>query len=188
MKKRKPLLIIAGATVFLLTGCGKQQQYKTIEQICLPDITKSQAMKTAEDVLGKMHFAVDKTDYEQGYIKSRPLRAGQFFEFWRKDNVKGFNNAEANLHTIRRTVKINMSRQDRKLFINCDVKTERLSLSEHKVDRDRQEYDRSSRIQTSLEKLRLQSEQKNWIDLGKDEKLATVILQKIQKKLSKPRR
>ena len=185
MKKTESLIVIVSAAVCLFAGCGKKQQIKTIEQICVPNIDKSVAMQAAEDVLGRMHFTVDKADQEQGYIKSRPLPSGQFFEFWRKDNVGGFNKAESNLHTIRKTVEITMSQQAKKLCVRCDVKTERLSLSDHKIHTNKQKYDKSSRIQTSVEKLRLTSKQKSWIDLGKDDKLSTVILKQIQKKLTK---
>ena len=186
MKNIQSLLFIATVTVFFLTGCGNQKKFKTKTRFCLPNVTKAHAMQTAEDVLGTMHFAVDKADVEMGYIKSRPLRAGQFFEFWRKDNVRRLNKAEANLHTIRRTVEINISQQDQNLCINCDVKTERLSLSDHIVGQNRTKYDRSSRTRTSIQQIGIQAKQKSWIDLGKDEKLATVIAQKIQKQLSKP--
>ena len=94
----------------LLAGCGgNQQQAAQAEPICLANVQKSQAMQIAEDVLAKMHFTVDKADAERGLIRTRPLAGAQFFELWRSDNVGAFNSAEANMHSIRRTVSLDIS-------------------------------------------------------------------------------
>ncbi len=84
----------------ILTGCAQQQHQEVVEQICLQDTQslgllteKPQAMQTAEDVLSRMHFTIDKSDAEQGIIRTRPLPAAQFFEFWRSDNVGAFNSS-----------------------------------------------------------------------------------------------
>lgn len=182
MNKAKQLSLIGCASLCFLAGCAKQHHYAVTEQICVANLEKPKAMQIAEKVLGKMHFCIDKSDIKQGLIRTRPLQGAQFFEFWRKDNVGGFNFAEANLHTIRRTVELDVVKQGGKLCIGCNVKTQRLSLSERKVS-SAHAYSMFSESSPSLQKLKLDSEQKAWIDLGQDRKLATVILKQIEKRI-----
>jgi len=172
----------------VLTGCARQQQYETVEQLCVPDFDKLEAMQIAEDVLCRMHFAIEKADADTGLIKSRPLPGAQFFEFWRSDNVGVFNAAEANLHSVRRVVELNIHQENEGLSIACDVQVQRLSLPEHQVSSSARAYRMFSESSPSMQKLKVTPEQKTgmaWISLGKDTKLATEILQRIERRLAK---
>ena len=175
------------ATVFL-TGCAGNQQYKTIESVCMPNLEKAKAMQAAENVLGRMHFTVEKADTEQGYIRTAPLTAAQWFEFWRSDNVGKFNSAEANLHSIRRIAELNMGQQGEQLCICCNVKTQRLSLPGREVTSSSQVPGMFSTSNSSVQKLKLNREQKKqiaWLDLGKDAELETEILRRIERQIAK---
>ncbi len=166
----------------ILTGCARPQHKEVIEQICLSDVNKAQAMQTAEDVLGRMQFTIDKSDAEQGIIRTRPLPAAQSFEFWRSDNVGSFNSTEANLHSIRRTAELSISRQAGQLCISCDVKVQRLSLPERDITSSGRAYEMFTRSKQSIQVLELHREQEKdvaWIDLGSDKQLATEILKRI---------
>ena len=177
-----PLSLIASA--LMLTGCAKQQQFKAIEQICLPDTQKLQAMQISEDVLGRMHFTIAKADAEQGLIRTKPLPAAQSFEFWRSDNVGAFNSLQANLHSIRRIVELDISQQGGQLCINCNVKVQRLSLPEREVTTTARAYEMFSPSNQVIQRLRLHSEQREdmaWIELDRDRQLATYILKRIEK-------
>jgi protease II len=99
------------ACALMLTGCAQPQHQEVVEQICLPDTQKLQAMQMAEDVLDRMNFTIAKADTEQGLIRTKPLPAAQSFEFWRSDNVGSFNSTEANLHSIRRTAELDISQE-----------------------------------------------------------------------------
>ena len=168
----------------ILTGCAQPQHHKVVEQICLSDMDKQQAMLTAEDVLSRMHFTIIKADAEQGIIRTRPLPAAQFFEFWRSDNVGSFNSTEAYLHSIRRTAELDISRQGGQLCISCDVKVQRLSLPEHEVTSSGRSYEMFTTSNQSIQVLELHPEQKKdmaWVDLGSDKQLATDILKRIEK-------
>ena len=182
MKKLKLLL-----TVLLIpAGCAQTQKSQTVQQICLPNTNKEQLMQTAEDVLGQMHFTVEKSDAEQGYIRTKPLAGAQFFEFWRNDNVGAYNKAEANLHSIRRTAELDISRQGEQLCVGCDVKVQRLSLPEQTVTSGARAYTIFSKSKSGMQVLELNPEQKRqmaWLDLGSDTRLSTVILQRIEKQL-----
>ncbi len=181
----------------LLAGCTEQQQYGAVKPICVDNIDKIQAMETAEDVLAKMHFTIEKADTNpatlgtnarrwRGFIRTRPLSGAQFFEFWRSDNVGAGNWLESNLHSIRRVVELNMSEQDEGLCINCDVQVHRLSLPERRVSSSARAYDMFSASSPALQRIELNPEQKEsmaWIDLGKDTQLAAEILKRISSML-----
>ena len=162
------------------------QHYETVEQICLPDTQKLQAMQIAEDVLGRMHFTIAKADTDQGIIRTGLLPGAQFFEFWRSDNVGTFNSTEANLHSIRRIVELDISRQGGQLCISCDAKVQRLILPEREVTSGTRAYEMFSQSTPSIQRLKLSAEQKKgmaWVDLGKDTQLATEILKRISSML-----
>src|SRR4030065_1673861 len=96
-------------------------------------ISTADLMEIAESVLVRMYFTIDKADVQSGLIRPRPLSGAQFFEFWRSDNVGTDNALAANLHTIRRTVTLDISQKDEQLCIGCNVQAERLSLPERQV-------------------------------------------------------
>jgi hypothetical protein len=146
-------------------------------------------VQAAEDVLGEMHFVIDKADANQGFVRTRPLPGAQFFEFWRKDNVGTLNFAEANLQSIRRTIEMKMSRQGGQLCINCNVKVQRLNLPEREnIAGSARAYEMFSSSGPTIQKFRFSHEQKKqmrWIDLGGDPKLATEILNRLEKRMGK---
>ena len=78
MKKNVTIsfMIIAG---ILFSGCASQQQIVSDEPLCLPNTLPPQAMQSAETVLLKMHFDIEKNDLEARYIRTRPLSGAQFF-------------------------------------------------------------------------------------------------------------
>jgi hypothetical protein len=188
-KKTGVLILLALiACALMLTGCAQPQHQEVVEQICLPDTEKLQAMQTAEDVLGRMNFIIAKADSKQGLIRTKPLPAAQSFEFWRSDNVGSFNSTEANLHSIRRIAELDISREGGQLCINCDVKVQRLSLPERQVTSSGRSYEMFTPSDQSMQVLELHPEQKKdmaWIDLGSDKQLATNILKQIEKQLKR---
>ena len=140
-------------------------------------------MEVAEDVLARMYFRIDKADIDSGLIRTRPLPGAQFFEFWRSDNAGADNNLAANLHTIRRIVTLDISQQGQELRIDCNVQAQRLSLPERQVSSSSRVYGMFSQSNASLQKLKLNPEQKEemaWIDLGSDKRLEAEILKRIE--------
>jgi len=174
--------------VIIITGCAQPQHQQVVEQICLPDTQKPNAMQMAEDVLDRMNFTISKADTKQGIIRTKPLPAAQSFEFWRTDNVGSFNSTEANLHSIRRTAELHISRQDGQLCINCYVKAQRLSLPERRITGSGSSYALFTTSKRSVQVLQLHPEQEKdmaWIDLDNDSQLATEILKQIEKQLKR---
>jgi hypothetical protein len=169
-------------------GCAKPYKGEIVEQICPPGIDKQQAMQIAEDVLGKMDFTIAKSDANLGVIRTNPLTGSQFFEFWRKDNVGSFNSTEANLHSIRRIAELNINQQDAHLCIRCTVNTQRLHLPEQELRSNARAYDLFTQSSEITQTLKLNPSQKKgmaWVNLGNDAPLATVILKRIENKISK---
>ena len=186
MNKVKLLLLGCIAGLVFLGGCAKEQQIEAINEICLPGVNKAAAMEAAEGVLSEMHFTVAKSDAESGYIRSGPLPGAQTFEFWRKDNVGDYNRARANLHSIRRTVELEINQQEREVCIGCDVKVERLNLPEYEVTSSAQAYRMFSRSGRQRQQLEINVAQKagmSWVELGEDRRLGTEILKQLKDKL-----
>jgi len=188
MNKVKLLLVSAFAVVSLLAGCAKNERFQAIERICIPGTGRRTAFEAAQEVLGKMQFRIDKADAFAGYIKTEPLEAAQFFELWRSDNVGASNNLEANLQSLRRVAELQMNQTDNQFCINCQVKTYRLSLPESEHGGTSQAHETFSKSQSSLQKFQLSDEQKRnmaWVELGEDKKLATEILKRLKKEITK---
>ena len=146
-------------------------------------ISTADLMEVVEDVLARMYFTIEKVDADSGLIRTRPQPGAQFFEFWRSDNVGADNTFAANLHTIRRTVTLDISQQDGELIIGCNVQAQRLSLPERQVSSSTRVYGIFSLSSPSLQRLKLNPEQKKemaWIDLGSDKRLEAEILKRIE--------
>jgi len=177
---------LAGA--ICLVGCREQDRPQVeVKPLCLPSTDKTAIMDAAEEVLARLHFDIEKFDIEQGIIRTRPLVGAQFFELWRHDNVGGYNAAEANLHTIRRTAELNLTRQGQGLCVTCDVQTERLNLPEQEITSSGRAYHLFSRSGASMQRIKLNPKQEagmSWISLGTDSELTAEILERIQEQLT----
>lgn len=181
--------------VIMAAGCAQQPSAPSVVKVQdsalyvepNQEIGKADLMEVAEDVLAGMHFTIEKADVPIGFIRTRPLPGAQLFEFWRSDNVGGKNSLEANLHTIRRTVELDISQHGDQLQIGCDVRVQRLSLPERDVSSSARVYGMFTRSTPSLQKMRFDTEQEKeiaWIDLEKDARLAAEILKRIEKRLA----
>ena len=177
------MLLAAGT----LSGCLKEQQIPP-EPKCLSSIDIDSAMKASEKVLVGMNFVIDKADPNLSLITTKSLVGGQFFELWRKDNVGGYNRAMSNLHTIQRIVELGFNENQGQVCIVCKVTIERLSIPEKQIDSTAGTYSMFSRSSEAEQRLSLNAEQEakmEWIDIGRDNQLENVILNKINKALTK---
>jgi hypothetical protein len=179
-------LLSSAFCLLSFAGCAENKYTKTIEQLCPPAATKADAMTAAEQALAGMHFSIEKFDVDAGYIRTAPLSGAQSFELWRSDSVGSFNQTEADLHSIRRAVEINIGEQAGRLCINCKATTQRLSLpqSQNAAGQGRPVM---SPDQRSTQKFKLGHEQKSnlaWTDLGRDNQLETEILKRIESRLT----
>jgi hypothetical protein len=186
------------ACVLMSAGCSQQTSappWVKVQDSTLyiepgQGIGTADLMEVAGDVLAGMHFTIEKAAVlhkepqgQSGFIRTRPLPGAQFFEFWRSDNVGADNTLAANLHTIRRTVTLDIGRQNNELCIGCDVHVQRLSLPGQQVSSSAGVYGMFSQSSPSLQKLQLnpeQAKQTEWSDLGRDSQLETEILKRIE--------
>jgi hypothetical protein len=170
----------------LMAGCAEEQQHQRAQPLLAKNINKIQAMEIAEDILVKMHFTIDKANNEIGLIRTKPLTGAKSFEFWRSDNVGANNQLLSNLHSIRRTVEMNINEQNNGLIITCNAKVYRLSLTERDIRSSAHAYDLFSTSSSGLQNIQITSEQKadmTWTDLGKDQQLAAEILRRIEQQI-----
>jgi hypothetical protein len=154
----------------------------TDEPLCAEGISTTDAVAAVTTVLSAMRFSIDKADPDAGVIRTLPLRAGQFFEPWRRDNVGASGVAEANLHTIRRRVELRVDAQNGRVCIDCAVIVQRLTLPEVPVASVSQTYRMHSRSSSIIQRLELypgQLRAMDWIDLGDDPLLRAEILERI---------
>ena len=170
----------------LFSGCA-QKQVARPAPVCLAGVDVNSAMERVEKVLLKMNFVVIKADPTIGYMLTRPLPGGQFFELWRKDNRDGYSRAMSNISSIQRTAELNFSHNNDLLCIDCNVTIERLSIPEKEIDSSAKAYSMFTGSDQTSQKLYLNAEQQkmmDWVNLGQDNNLEKYILDKIYKEFT----
>ena len=181
--------LIAGiAAAVMLGGCCAKQCEKPITKICTQGVDRQTAMAAAQRTLEDMHFSIEKADANAGYISTRPLSAGQFFELWRSDTVGCENFAEANLHSVTRIAEIDVSGPDGEVCIVCRVATRRLSMPQREVSNAKELPSVFGKSRGGLQTIKLDKEQQKtavWMDMGPDAPLQSKILERIGKRISK---
>lgn len=88
--------------------CVKAADYDTLWNICT---------KVAIDAF----FTVERTDYRNGFISTKPMASKQFFEFWRSDVVDFHSQLACDLATHRRVVHFTIFRQPDGCYV-CEPK------------------------------------------------------------------
>ena len=186
MKKNGNLCVLVLAALVLLTSCASEDQIPEAiptQPVCQQGGPKELIMQVAEDTLRKMQFVIEKNDLQAGLIRTKRLRGGQFFEPWRTDNAGVSAKAESNMHSISRTVQIDVYQGSDSLWcIKCTSHTHRLSIPQVEV----YGFSRASKTftdsDTALQTLRLEADELTWIDLGPDPDLERRILDRILSK------
>ncbi|MEN8126934.1 MAG: hypothetical protein ABFR90_03920 [Planctomycetota bacterium] len=176
------------AILFLVTGCASQQQVVSEDPACLPDTPTGQVMQAARAVLAGMHFDIEKYDTDARYIRTRPLSGAQFFEIWRQDNTSASAAAQANLHSIRRIVELELTPQGTATCMQCRVQILRLSIPEAPLagtGRMSGVYTDSDSRYQSLQVDNSNVAQIEWLDAGTDQSLERKILNMIREQIQK---
>jgi hypothetical protein len=190
------MVIAVGLALFGCAEPNKTAATAPVQMICQAGMTRADVVQAAGDVLTEMHFAIEKLDAEQGIVRTRPLRGGQFFELWRSDNAGAYNWEEANLQSLRRAVELRVRPEDRaqktedgntpRLCLECAVSVQRLSLPPNEVAGTSEAYRIHSASVPTLQRIEVTPQQRRamaWIDLGKDPDLAAKILTRIDQRL-----
>lgn len=172
----------------LAGGCSDPSKLAPSQPISLRNARMQQAMEASQEVLRDMGFAIEKFDVEKGMVKTRPLSGSQFFEVWRSDNVGGYNFAEANLHSLRRTVFVNIYSDGPQLMARCDAQVQRLFMPQKQIASVSQAAGLYTQGNINQQRLQTQSEQEEmmtWMDLGADSALETEILRRLRNKIAR---
>jgi len=175
------------AAVTAVVGCAPQQVTTPPQPLTITNLSKPHVMAAAEDVLADMQFTIEKADPEAGYIRTRPLRGGQFFEFWRRDNASSYQGAQSNLHSLQRTAEITISDVPGGVRVDCAVGVRRLSLPENDNVTVSQSAAMFTTSSASLQELHVNPEQAagmEWIELQPDSALASRILERIRQRIA----
>ncbi len=177
------VLVLAGV---FLQGCKSGEPAAGPRQAC-SQARPHAAMEAAKTALVDMGFQIEKFDPDAGFIKTKPLSGAQFFELWRGDNAGGFGAAEANLHSIMRTIEMTFKQTDGQLCVVCEARVMRLSLPERNVTGTAGAYAMFTKSSSKLMTVRLspeQQEQMAWVDMGLDAGLAQKVLDTMDLRLT----
>jgi hypothetical protein len=180
------LFLVTGCILF--SGCGSQQQAASDNPLCLPNTNTDQVMTSAQAVLLKMHFDIEKYDTDAHYIRTRPLSGAQFFEIWRRDNASASSTAQSNLYSLRRIVELECIPQNTTTCVQCRVQVLRLSIPERPIEgatRMAGVYTESSSHYQTLEIDREKQAKIEWIQADPDHDLEQKILKLIQQDIEK---
>ena len=79
-------------------------------------------------------FSIDRTDYREGVLTTKPLISKYFTEFWRNDVTYSSDLADSSLATYRRTIRFELSKtEDSRYQAAVKVIVERCSTFERRV-------------------------------------------------------
>ena len=167
------------------SGCQRLEESELTlpasDAIYIEGVSRGEAMDAGEAALTRMRFVIDKFDVERGLIRTRYLSAGQFLEFWRKDNVGAERAAEANLHSIQRQATLHFTESNGKLRIQCQINTRRLSLPEQEIHGMSRAAGMFTGGGTTFQELKVEAQDLSWMELGPDPGLENRILESITK-------
>lgn len=184
----KTMLLLSGLASVCLAGCGGSATPTASAPAALTAPDAEVMLAAAQEALGRMHFVMDKYDVSAGYLRTRPQRAGQFFEPWRRDNASWAAFGQANLNSLRRTVEVFVDPGDWTSQLRCVVTVEKLSLPPRPIRGMAWVagmYTDSDRRMQTLTLDTTEAERVEWIDLGPDPALEQRIVSAIQRQMRK---
>lgn len=186
--KKIMMWLITGIAAAAMTGCCGKRSDTASNRICAQGVSKQAVMDASQKVLENMHFTIEKADSNAGYVSTRPLAAGQFFEFWRSDTVGCYNFAEDNLHSVTRSVEINVIPQGEDFCVECKVNARRLSIPTREVSTATELPRVFTKSTSGLQTTSFNKEQQKgavWVNMGPDPQLQARILERIGKQISR---
>lgn len=88
----------------------------------------------AERVARNHRYPIDRVDYRNGILTTRPVASRQFFEVWRDDLTPISDQAESSLATVRRTIRFEFDRsEDGRYVVTPKVLIERYAMPQRRV-------------------------------------------------------
>ncbi|MFQ5806236.1 MAG: hypothetical protein ACE5I3_07295 [Phycisphaerae bacterium] len=136
-------------------------------------------------LLRERDFPPEQVDRTEGLVVTRPSTGQQWFEFWRRDSLGGYQLFESSIHTVRRIVTVRLAPADApspdgNFRVSVRVDKERYSAPERQVTTASGALAiYSERLPTTEGLLASKVHGEHWVPLGRDLPLELYLLDKI---------
>jgi hypothetical protein len=135
------------------------------------------------DVARGEYFGLDRQDYREGLLTTRPLVSKQVWEFWRSDAGDLYYAVEDSVQTVRRTIHFEFDRQANGCTVTPKVLVERLAQPSRQITSSG-EYRNLFRVETQQ---RVPGDvgpsDEYWYAVGRDYAMEAELAQAIQSRL-----
>ena len=175
-------LLIAGFfLVMTLNGCGPTQRLDVDNPLtfkCDPD----RLWRQSQTELKVRGFDLDNVDRRAGVIETEPRTSSQWYEFWARDVVTWQGRAESSLHTLRRSVRLEMRADpDSSCRLSCRALVDREVIAPGVVSGSARANSIFAGAAGRMPTLKPLGDQQisQWVSLGRDNALEQDILQSI---------
>lgn len=179
MKFTTYLQVLAVFLVFFGFGCSKRVRIPVEQPVCIANGDVEGVMESCSSALKKFGFIIEKYDVDVGYIRTRPLRGGQLFEFWRRDNVGRENIKDSSIHSIRRVAEVQLRQDAGKICVECVVNVWRLGMENDEPLSWSEVQHMYTGGSESLSPT-IEDEKTYWIEMGEDELLESELLRELK--------
>lgn len=105
-------LIVLLPIGFLLVGCQAAHRIEVPTQAVFQIANADHFIDQTLTTLRAHDFEPSFVDRAGGLIITAPRTSGQWFEFWRRDVVGGYQMLESSIHTVRRRVRVTLAPVD----------------------------------------------------------------------------
>jgi len=184
---------LAAVAMACTTGClgPKQESYVTHRPIDVqPQSDQAERLWDATgDVLRRFDFQLDRTDWREGVITTLPETSRTFFEFWRKDVQTDEDLWESIINPIRRWVEVRFHPDDHGEWhsLSVCVHKQRLTSLDRQFNSTGAAYQFfGTKLPATTGEARVTGERDHWLDIGNDDALAAVLLERICEKSGLP--
>ena len=136
-------------------------------------------------LLRERDFTPRRVDRDAGVLVTEPTTGQQWFEFWRHDSIGGYQLLESSIHTVRRTVTVNLEPVDvedpgDEFRVRVQVDKERYSAPERQVTTASGALAiYSEHLPTTEGLAAARTAGEHWVALGRDAQLESYLLDKI---------
>jgi len=185
MKTRLAFLVLAAATV-VSTGCmaPRRATYTTTLTVAagLESAEADRYWDAAQRVLRDNRLALDRVDRRAGKITTLPVISQNIFEFWRHDVDTREDLLEATINPIRRWAEVHVGQDAEGNWegLTLIVHKERLSSPDRQFNSTAAAYRLfSATLPTTSGQTSTASSDERWLDMGRDDAMASYLLQKI---------
>lgn len=177
-------LLILASCVGLWSGPGCQQPVAPTAPTAtdLEQVQFEGLWQTSLEVLRRCDFRPDRQDRRAGVITTEPTTSAQWFEVWRPEVTGAYQEAEANLHTVRRqaTVQIKQDPEQPGCHVSVQVDVYRYSAPERQVTTASGALQIfGEKLPTAEGQLGPQEAKAGWVYLGRDGRLEAELLRRI---------